>query len=165
MKNLKELERTWASFDPNHDFEYQFFDEQIQEFYDMFYDIVYIVGLISILSIVIAGMGLLGIATYTIQTRLKEVGIRKILGADPRNLVLILGKSFFIMIIIATTIGGLISFFGNNAWLQLFAYRISFGLDILLIAFAFIVVVGGLTIGTQTWKAMQTNPADILRDE
>jgi len=165
IEELKSLEETWASFDPNHEFEYKYFDEQIEEFYGMFYDIVYIVGLISILSIVIAGMGLLGIATYSIQTRLKEVGIRKILGADARNLVLILGRSFFYMILFATLIGGLISFFGNQAWLQLFAYRISFGVDILVIAFLFIVFIGGLTIGTQTWKAMRTNPADILRDE
>ncbi len=165
IEELKQLESTWADFDPNHDFEYKYFDEQIEEFYSMFYDIVYIVGLISILSIVIAGMGLLGIAAYSIQTRLKEVGIRKILGADGKNLVLILGKSFFIMIIISTFIGGLISFFGNRAWLELFAYRVSFGYDILGIAFLFIIVIGGLTIGTQTWKAMRTNPADILRNE
>ncbi len=165
IDELKQMESTWAGFDPNHDFEYNYFDEQIEEFYSMFYDIVYIVGLISILSIVIAGMGLLGIATYSIQTRLKEVGIRKILGADGKNLILILGKSFFIMIIISTLIGGLISFFGNKAWLELFAYRVSFGFDIVGIAFLFIIVIGGLTIGTQTWKAMRTNPADILRNE
>ncbi|MEO9481935.1 MAG: ABC transporter permease [Ekhidna sp.] len=165
IEELKALESTWSEFDPNHDFEYKYFDEQIEEFYSMFYDIVYIVGLISILSIVIAGMGLLGIATYTIQTRLKEVGIRKILGANGKNLMIILGRSFFIMIIISTAIGGLISFFGNRAWLELFAYRISLGYDIIVIAFLFILVIGGLTIGTQTWKAMRTNPADILRDE
>lgn len=165
IEELKALESTWAAFDPNHDFEYKYFDEQIQEFYGMFYDIVYIVGLISILSIVIAGMGLLGIATYTIQTRLKEVGIRKILGADGKSIALILGKSFFFMILISTCIGALLSFFGNKAWLELFAYRISFGYDIIVIAFLFIVVIGGLTIGTQTWKATKTNPADILRDE
>ncbi len=165
IEELKQLENTWAGFDPNHDFEYKYFDEQIEEFYAVFYDIVYIVGLISILSIVIAGMGLLGIATYSIQTRLKEVGIRKILGADGRTLVFILGKSFFIMIIVSTLIGSLISFFGNKAWLELFAYRISFGFDIIGIAFLFILVVGGLTIGTQTWKAMRTNPAEILRNE
>lgn len=165
IEQLKQLEATWAGFDPNHDFEYKFFNDQIAEFYSMFYDIVYIVGLISILSIVIAGMGLLGIATYSIQTRLKEVGIRKILGADGKNLIFLLGKSFFIMIIIATAIGGLISFFGNKAWLELFAYRIEFGLDIVGIAVLFIVLVGGLTIGSQTWKAMRTNPADILRNE
>jgi len=165
IQELKELESVWAGFDPNHDFDYKYFDDQIEEFYSMFYDFVYIIGLISILSIVIAGMGLLGIATYSIQTRLKEVGIRKILGAEGKNLVMLLGKSFFIMIVISTFIGGLISFFGNKAWLELFAYRITFGYDILGIAFLFIIVVGGLTIGTQTWKAMKTNPADILRNE
>lgn len=165
LAELEALEETWDAFDPNHEFEYQYFDDQIEDFYSVFYDVVYIVGLISILSIVIAGMGLLGIATYTIQTRLKEVGIRKILGADPRNLVMILGKSFFVMIVVATVIGGTLSYLGNNAWLQLFAYRISFGIDIVIIALLFIAVIGGLTIGTQTWKAMRTNPADILRDE
>ena len=165
IEELKTLEGVWAGFDPNHDFDYTYFDDQIEEFYSLFYDAVYIIGLISILSIVIAGMGLLGIATYSIQTRLKEVGIRKILGAEGKNLVVLLGKSFFIMIIISTFIGGMISFFGNKAWLELFAYRITFGYDILGIAVLFIVVVGGLTIGTQTWKAMRTNPADILRNE
>lgn len=165
IEELKTLEATWASFDPNHDFEYQFFDEQIEDFHSLFLDIVYIIGLISILSIVIAGMGLLGIATYSIQTRMKEVGIRKILGASGGNLVLLLGKGFFIMIILSTVIGASISFFGNKAWLDLFAYRINFGLDVVAISFLFILLVGGLTVLTQTLKAMRTNPSDILRDE
>ena len=162
---LKQLEETWAEFDPNHDFEYSYFDEQIQGFYSTFNDIVYIVGLIAILSIIIAGMGLLGIATYSIQTRLKEVGIRKILGADGKALTLLLGRGFFILVTVSTLIGGTISYFGNKAWLDLFAYRINIGLDVLGVAFLFILVIGGLTIGTQTLKALRTNPAEILRNE
>ncbi len=165
INELKQLEEVWAGFDPNHDFEYSYFDEQIKDFYSMFYDVVYIVGLISILSIVIAGLGLLGISTYSIRTRLKEVGIRKILGANGKDLVLLLGKNFLMLITISTVIGSTLAFLGNKAWLDMFAYRIQFGLDIIGIAFLFIAVIGGLTIGTQTWKALGTNPAETLRNE
>ncbi len=165
LNELEQLEGVWTEFDPNHDFECKFFDEHIGEFYSMFYDIVYIVGLVSFLSIVIAGMGLLGIASYTIRTRLKEVSIRKVLGAKTRDILILLGKSFATLIITATLIGGLISFFGNKAWLDLFAYRVSFGLDVVGIAFLFIAVVTGLTIGAQALKAVHTNPSEILRNE
>ncbi len=165
MSSLIALEETWDVFDPNHNFEYKYFNEEIAEFYGFFYDIVYIVGLISFLSVVIAAMGLFGIATYSIQTRLKEVGIRKILGASSGSIVLILGKGFMVLILISTIIGGALSFFGNQAWLNLFAYRVNFGLDVLGIAFLFIVVIGALTIGLQTLRATSTNPSEILRNE
>ncbi|MEM7299228.1 MAG: FtsX-like permease family protein, partial [Bacteroidota bacterium] len=76
LHELDEVEKVWAEFDPNHDIEYKFLDEQISDFYGVFYDIAYIVGLVSVLSILIAGLGLLGITSYSMKTRLKEVGIR-----------------------------------------------------------------------------------------
>ncbi len=165
MESIIALEETWEAFDPNHDFEYKYFSEEIAEFYGFFYDIVYIIGLISILSASIAAMGLFGIATYSIQTRLKEVGIRKILGASSGSIVYMLGKGFMILILVSTVIGGTLSYFGNQAWLDLFAYRINFGLDVLAIAFSFIAVIGALTIGFQTLRATSTNPSEVLRNE
>jgi putative ABC transport system permease protein len=159
------LEESWEAFDPNHDFEYKYFKEEKAEFYGFFYDIVYIIGLISILSASIAAMGLFGIATYSIQTRLKEVGIRKILGASSSSIVYMLGKGFMILILLSTVIGGGLSYFGNQAWLNLFAYRVNFGLDVLGIAFLFIATIGALTIGFQTLRATATNPSEILRSE
>lgn len=165
IESIIALEEVWEAFDPNHDFEYKYFNEEIAEFYGFFYDIVYIIGLISILSASIAAMGLFGIATYSIQTRLKEVGIRKILGASSSSIVYMLGKGFMILILVSTVIGGVLSYFGNQAWLNLFAYRVNFGLDVIGIAFAFIAVVGVLTIGLQTLKATSTNPSEVLRNE
>lgn len=165
MENIAAIEAVWNTFDPNHEFECQFFDAQIAEFYGTFYDIVYIIGLISILSVSIAAMGLLGIAMYAIQSRLKEVSIRKILGATINDLILVLGKGFFILIVSSTVIGGLLAFFGNKLWLDLFAYRVDFGLDVVGIAFGFIALISGLTIGLQTLKAAGTNPSDMLRNE
>ncbi|MEQ9298734.1 MAG: ABC transporter permease [Cyclobacteriaceae bacterium] len=165
IESIITLEEVWDTFDPNHDFEYKYFNEEIAEFYGFFYDIVYIIGLISILSASIAAMGLFGIATYSIQTRLKEVGIRKILGASSSSIVYMLGKGFMILILISSVIGGALSYFGNQAWLDLFAYRVNFGLDVLGIAFLFISVIGALTIGFQALRATATNPSEILRNE
>lgn len=165
INQITQLEHIWSKLDPNHDLEFEFFDEQIEDFYSTFYDIVYIVGLVSILSMVIAGMGLLAIATYTVRIRLKEVGIRKVLGARPGDIVILLGKGFFVLILVGTLIGSSLSFLGNKAWLDLFAYRIDFGLDIMGIAFLFVLTVTVLTIGIQALKAVETNPSEILRNE
>ena len=93
------------------------------------------------------------------------MSIRKVLGAQNREIIFLAGKSFFILILIATIIGSTISYLGNKAWLDLFAYRISFGLDLVAISIGFLIVITGLTIGTQALKASNSNPADVLRNE
>jgi len=165
VKELTAIEAVWDKFDPNHEIDLKTFQGEIDEFNAFFYDILYIVGLISILSISIAGMGLLGISTYAIQIRMKEVSIRKVLGASVKSLVFLLSKSLSIMLGISFAIGFTLAFLANNVWLNQFAYRTSFGVDVFLMTVSTMVGIGMLTIGWQAWKATSANPATTLRDD
>lgn len=162
---MTQLEAAWDEFDPNHEFLAKTFQGQIDEFNAFFYDVLYIIGLVAILSITIATLGLLGIATYSIQIRLKEVSIRKVLGASSGRLIFLLSKGFMYLFGIAMVIGFALAYFGNNLWLDGFAYRVSFGVDIFLVTALIMIVIGMLTIGLQALRATTTNPATILRDD
>ena len=162
---LAQMETVWDDFDPNHEFEAKTFQGEIDEFNAFFYDILYIIGLVAILSITIATLGLLGIATYSIQVRLKEVSIRKVLGASSKGLILLLSKSFMYLFAVAMLIGFTLAYFGNNLWLDGFAYRVNIGFDIFLITALVMIGIGILTIGLQALRATTTSPANILRDD
>lgn len=165
VEELTAIEAVWDEFDPNHEIDMNAFQSDIDEFNAFFYDILYIVGLIAILSISIAGMGLLGISTYAIQIRMKEVSIRKVLGASVKGLIFLLSKSLGIMLTISFIIGFTLAYLANNVWLNQFAYRTSFGIDIFLMTMLSMVGIGVMTIGWQAWRATSANPATTLRDD
>lgn len=159
------IDKVWDAFDPQHELIAKTFQGQQDEFNLFFYDILYIVGLIAILSISIAGMGLLGISAFAIQARMKEVSIRKVLGANVKSIVLMLSKSFIIMLSIALILGFTIAYLGNSTWLNLFAYRTSFGFDIFFFTALGLIGVAVGTIGWQALRATNSNPATTLRDD
>lgn len=159
------IDKIWDEFDPNHELMAQTFQGQQDEFNKFFYDILYIVGLIAILSISIAAMGLLGISAFAIQARMKEVSIRKVLGANIKTLILLLSKSFIIMLSISMIIGFTIAYLGNGIWLDMFAYRTNFGFDVFFFAGLGLIGVALLTLGWQAMRATNSNPATTLRDD
>ncbi|OEK04247.1 ABC transporter permease [Roseivirga misakiensis] len=165
VKEITAIEDVWDEFDPNHEIILKTFQGEIDEFNALFYDILYIVGLVAILSISIAGMGLLGISTYAIQIRMKEVSIRKVLGASVRTLIFLLSKSLSIMLTISFIIGFSLAYMANNVWLNQFAYRTSFGVDVFFMTALAMTVIGAMTIGWQAWRATKANPATTLRDD
>lgn len=159
------IDQVWDAFDPNHELMAQTFQGQQDEFNLFFYDILYIVGLIAVLSISIAGMGLLGISAFAIQARMKEVSIRKVLGANVKSIVFMLSKSFIIMLSISLILGFTIAYLGNSTWLNMFAYRASFGFDIFFFTALGLIGVAVATIGWQAMRATSSNPATTLRDD
>lgn len=162
---MAQIDQVWNEFDENHELRAKTFQTHQDEFNAFFYDILYIIGLIAVLSISIAAMGLLGISAFAIQARLKEVSIRKVLGANIKSLVLMLSKSFVIMLVIALIIGFTLAYYGNAIWLNMFAYRTSFGFEIFFFTAVGLIGVAVLTIGWQAIKAIGTNPAATLRDD
>src|SRR5215213_11188617 len=97
-------------------------------------------------------------ATYTAERRKKEVGIRKVLGAEQWNLTLLLSKEFLIILVISVCLGGPISYFLNNLWLQHLPNRVDFGFTTVLLATFVLLVLGLVTIGSQTIRTAKTNP-------
>jgi putative ABC transport system permease protein len=162
---VSKLERTWEKIDPYHELNGDFLDDRIRFYYTFFEDIMYTVGFATLLAIIIAGFGLLGMATYSTQTRMKEIGIRKVCGAEVNHIVFLVSRSYLWLMLIAAVIGGIIAYLANNLWLQYLSKRVDFGIGTILAGVFIVVVVGLLTISSQTLKAARTKPAEILKNE
>jgi len=165
MSTMANLERAWKKIDPIHPLKYEFFDDQLQATHHAIFDIVSILGFISFLAIVIACLGLLGMATYTAERKTKEVGIRKILGAGDYSIALLLSKGFLRMLLVSVLIGAPLSYLINNLWLQEFPNRVEFGLGTVLSGTLVLLVLGLITVGSQTIRASKNNPVDALKME
>lgn len=162
---VDKIEESWATIDPVHALEYTFFDEQMAATYQILTDVIAIVGFFAFMSITIACLGLLGIATYTVERRIKEVGIRKVMGAGEYNLALLLSKGFLKLLLIAIAIASPLVYFLNDLWLQNIANKINYGFGIIFTGSMIMLVLGILTIGSQTLRASRNNPVDTLRME
>ncbi|HEY9047333.1 MAG TPA: ABC transporter permease [Ohtaekwangia sp.] len=163
---IKSIETAWAKINPTMKVDYKDFEEEVRSFYKtVFSDFVSIIGVIAFMAIIISCLGLLGMATYTTETRLKEISIRKILGSSDRALVVLLSKGFFILLIIAIVLAVPTAWFINNLWLEQVAYRTEFGLSVVGLAVVILILLGTLTIGSQTIRAALANPVDNLKND
>lgn len=131
----------------------------------IFGDIVNVVGGISMLAIIISCLGLLGMATYTTETRTKEISIRKVLGASNTALVFLLSRGFVSILLISIVVAVPAAYFLNNLWLELIAYHTSFSLSVILLGVVILLLFGVVTIGSQTFRATYINPVDSLKNE
>jgi putative ABC transport system permease protein len=162
---ISALEDTWKTLDPLHPMSYEFFDDQLAGTHRAIFDVVSILGFISFLAIVIACLGLLGMATYMAERRKKEVGIRKVLGAADWGITMLLSKAFLKVLAIAVLIGGPLSYFISNLWLEFIPNRVDFGFGTVAIAAMLLLILGLITVGSQTIRASRSNPVDTLKEE
>jgi putative ABC transport system permease protein len=161
------IESIWKKLDPIHPIEYRMLEEEIDDAYRQagMKDVLVIVGYITFLAVTLACLGMLGMAMYSTQVRVKEVGVRKVMGATILDVVVLLSKSFMILIATAILIGTPISFFLGDLFLSLYAYKIEIGPMLLGLGISIIAVLGLLIVCTQTVKAAVSNPVDSLRYE
>ncbi len=162
---LAKFAAIWKSIDPYHDLDGSFLEYQIKDFYALFGDVLYTVGFASILAIIVASLGLFGMATYSIQTRLKEVGVRKVFGSHSKSVALLVGRTFLTMLLIAAAIAAPLAFLLNSAWLKFLAFHVTFGAGNILAGVLIVFITGILTVMSQTLKAANKNPVDILKYE
>jgi putative ABC transport system permease protein len=162
---VKKLKNEWKKIDPVHEMEGDFLDNTIKEYYSFFGDVLYTVGYACFLVIIISCLGLLGMATFSTQTRIREIAIRKAYGAMPANILLLISRAYIGLLIIAAVIAAPLAYLLNKMWFQYMADHVSFGAGTLLFGILFVVFIGLLTIGSQTIKASQTNPAEMLKFE
>lgn len=159
------LENKWKVLDPLHPMKYEFYDDQLAGTHRALLDVVSILGFISMLAIVIACLGLLGMATYMAERRRKEVGIRKVLGAAEWGITLLLSKAFLKVLGVAVLIGAPLSYFLSNLWLELIPNRVDFGFETVALAAFMLLLLGLITVGSQTLRASRLNPVDTLKEE
>ena len=152
-------------FAPNYQFNYHFFDEIFDRDYQNERMMGKIFGSFMLLSIIIACMGLIGISTLSAEQRIKEIGIRKVLGASVPSITGLLSKDFTKCVLFSNIIAWPISYFVMHRWLQNFAYRVNLGIGIFMLSGLAVLAIALLTVSYQTIKAATANPVDSLRYE
>lgn len=161
------VESIWKKLDPVHPVDWKMMEDEIDEAYTDagFNDILTIVGYITFLAISLACLGMLGMAMYSTQTRMKEIGVRKVMGASSREVAVLLSKTFLILMLIAGVIGIPVGYFVGDLFLSTYAYKIDITPGLILTGIAIVVGLGAVTVWSQTWKAASSNPVKSLRYE
>lgn len=163
-QTLLALEEKWKQFSPQ-PFKYFFLDENIAQQYKSEKQAGDVFKVFSFLAIIIACVGLFGLAAYTSSLRTKEIGVRKVLGASVPGVVMLLSKDFTRLILIAFVLAVPLGWYIMDSWLQDFAYRIDIGVEVFLLAGVLALLIGWLTVSYQSIKAAIMNPVQALRNE
>jgi ABC-type antimicrobial peptide transport system permease subunit len=163
---MAEIESLWKKIDPVHPFQAKFFDAAIEEAYREFSVQIKIIGFLSFLAISIASMGLFGMVVFTTETRLKEISIRKVMGASPGHLLYLLSKGFLVLLFMAALIALPITYiFFENFVLTSFPYHTPIQLPELFVGLLAVLLIAFILIGARTLQAARSNPAHVLKSE
>jgi putative ABC transport system permease protein len=162
---LAQLQTKWKQFSTERPFEYTFLDETFSKLYQSESRFQKVFISLVILGIIIACLGLLGLATFAAQQRVKEIGIRKVLGASVTGVVGLLSKDFLKLVFIALVLAIPIAWYAMNKWLEDFVYRINIQWWVFLVAAFIAMLIALLTISSQAIKAAIANPVKSLRTE
>ncbi len=164
-ETLEGLKGVWEAQQSQKVFSYQFFDEKIESAFILFNLASKVLGLVGILAVIIASMGLLGMVVYAVEGRMKEVGIRKVLGASMDSLIWQLSREFVILLGIAAVIALPLSLFVNQQWLMSYSFRIPLSLNVILPTLAIVGALSLWVILSQAIRAARVSPTDILSEE
>src|SRR6185369_12617791 len=155
---LAMLEKNWKTYFPDYNLEYTFIDKKLQEQYKSEERFASFFFYFSILSLLIACLGLFGLTAFATQQRTKEIGIRKVLGASVNGIVTLVSKDFLRLVMIASLIAFPLSWWVMNKWLNDFAYRIHIGWWVFVVAGCIALFIALLTVSVQAIKAAIINP-------
>jgi putative ABC transport system permease protein len=161
---IPQMERIWKKYNPGENFNPTLWKDDLFKGQGAM-DTVGMLAFLAFMAITIACLGLLGIVIYSTQTRRKEIGIRKVLGATVQSVMILLSKNFLKLVLIAGCIAIPLSYLAAYFFLNIFANRISPGIGIMLSGFAGILALAIATIGAQVYKVAVANPVDSLRTE
>jgi putative ABC transport system permease protein len=164
-KTIAGIDKIWSGIFPENMFNYEFMDDHIAAWYSQEQKEYVAFKLFSGIAILIGCLGLYGLVAFAAAQRTKEVGIRKVLGASLSNIIFLFSKEFVSLIVIAFFIAAPIAYFVMHNWLQSFAYQVTIGANIFLMAILSSFVIAACTIAYQAIKAAIANPVKSLRTE
>ncbi|WP_225865502.1 ABC transporter permease [Dyadobacter aurulentus] len=160
------MERAWKKVDKVHELKARFYDEQIEIFYSQYSVVVKVIGFITFLTVCIASMGLLGMVVFTTETRLREISVRKVLGASEGGLVFLLSRGFLSLLLIAALLSLPATYlFFDKVVLANFVYHAPIDVLAMLTGVLVVMLVAFLIIGSQALRAARSNPAAVLKSE
>jgi putative ABC transport system permease protein len=162
---LDKMGNVWRSYLPLVPFEYRFLDEEVQRQYDSEITLSRIINSFALIAILISCLGLFGLSAFTAEQRIKEIGIRKVLGAGVFNLTTLLSKDFLKLVAISMLIATPVAWWALNKWLQAFAYKVDITWWMFAAAGIIAILIAMLTVSFQAIKAAIANPVKSLRTE
>jgi putative ABC transport system permease protein len=162
---LKYIENIWKSVNPSIPFDYQFLDDHFKEVYRTDEQITQMVGSLAFLAILISCLGLFGLASYSAEKRIKEIGVRKVLGASMPNIIGLLSRHFIRLVIIANAIAWPLAWLAVHYWMQDYAYRLPLSWWVFALAGLTALVIALATVSLLAMKAARANPVVSLRSE
>lgn len=165
QEGLRHIERVWRDFMPQRPFEYRFLSMQYEQLYNNEQRQGQLFTVFAGLAILIACLGLFGLATFNTLQRVKEIGIRKVLGASVFSIVQLLSREIIVLILVANVIAWPLAWYFMDQWLDSFAYRININIWLYALAAFAALMIALITVSTQTIRAARSNPANTLRYE
>lgn len=161
---ISQVEAAWKKTNPGKPFTYSWLDKELKAMHSQ-KATVSLLGFLAFMTVTIACLGLLGLVIYTVETKRKEISIRKVIGAEVQQLMMLLSKGFIKLLLIAGLIAMPIGYVASFLFLQAFANRIQLGFGWLLLCFGFLLLVGLFTILSQTYRAAVGNPVESLKND
>ncbi len=164
-ENLGQIKEIFATYNPDYPFDYQFVDQAYADKFDNQQRTARLTMMFSALAIIISCMGLLGLAAFTAEQRIKEVGVRRVLGASVQMIILLLTKDFVKLVFVSIVLAVPITWYVMDNWLMDFTYRIAIDWKVFLYTALVTILIAILTVSSQAVKAALSNPVDSLKNE
>ncbi|MDO6388757.1 ABC transporter permease [Pontibacter sp. BT731] len=161
--SIDHVKEVWSKFSPEYPIEYMFMDDNFEKMYKAEDKLKSLLWIFTGIAIFVACLGLFGLAAYAAERRKKEIGIRKVMGAENKDIVTLLSKEFLMLIVVSALLAFPLAWYAMSTWLEDFAYRIDIPVWIFLVAGLFAAVLAFVTISYQALKAAMANPVSNLR--
>ncbi len=165
LQGISSMQSSWYNLFPNEPIDYYLLDDEIDQFYTSDVRFANIIGIFTVLAIVISCLGLLSLVAFAADQRTKEIGIRKILGASIREIVILLNRTFILLIGVALFIALPLSWVIMGSWLEDYAYRIEMRPLYFILTGVSVILLSVITVSYISFKSAKSNPADALRYE
>lgn len=162
---MKEIETAWKQISVENSFEYAFLEDDFNSLYKAEQNMRTVLGAFTALAVFVACLGLFGLSAFSIRQRVREIGIRKVLGSSVVDIVKLLSKDFLKLVLIAIVIASPLAWYFSNEWLKNFAYKTTIGWWVFLIAGIVALCIAFVTVALQAIKAANANPVNSLRTE
>lgn len=164
-QTIAQVEKIWEKYSKKYPFEYFFLDDNFNKLYKNDMQVMQLFTFFTVISLLLCSVGLYAMVTHHLEQRVKEIGIRKVMGASVLNIVVMMNKEYLMLYLVAALVAISTSVYLMQLWLENFAYRIALSPALFAFAALFIYVITWLNISLKTMKAASTNPVDSLRYE
>ncbi len=162
---LPAIRQVTSELNPSFPFAFEFLDEEYKKSYRSELNISTLSNIFATMAIFISCLGLFGLSSFSAEQRTKEIGIRKVLGANVAKLMMLLSKDYIILILLAFIISAPFAYYFASGWLDKFVYKTGLGLDVFVISGIAAIIVVGFTVSFKSFQAASANPVDTLKEE